>query len=85
MNLKQHAPTDECWENHCAYHNVDEPIEYGTGFHLCGECLHCWPSWEELVMDHNLTVMDLGAYDLTVRFDDPVDSIWICPLCAHSF
>jgi hypothetical protein len=45
-NLAPHHSNDECRPYHCAWHEVDEPLE---GYLLCGECFHIFVTEEELV------------------------------------
>ncbi len=41
-----HEPTEACYRDHCAFHNVDEPIDPRgwPGHRTCPECLHYFPS-----------------------------------------
>lgn len=85
-----HEPTSACEADHCAFHNEDEPA--GAGAIVCGECLHTYPTPEDLYAvdaqlraDLNLTPVPLAGIT-TADFQAAVDAyIYVCPLCAHDF
>lgn len=92
MNQKQHEMTDACAEVHCWSHGIDEAA---TGWKVCFECGHVYPSARALRRDYRrefwkasgdswLGRMPLRARlwrVLTVR----ASRIDFCQHCLHSF
>lgn len=85
-----HQPTDACKWDHCAYHNVDEPIPVDKlpGALACGECWHYYPSGEALMAEY-VRVRDeiTAAHPEWGEAPSPrsVEEIHFCPLCSHDF
>ena len=63
----------------CFWHR-EEPIPEDF-YRVCGECLHCWPTPEELMVDVATIARQVG---LTAIPADPA-TVFSCPLCAHDF
>lgn len=38
----QHAPSEECLDEHCHWHHVDEPIGHRPYYVICLECAHLY-------------------------------------------
>lgn len=69
-----HEITDDCYVDHCHYHNEDEPAS--GAYRVCGECLHAY------MTDHDL----MNSYNEALpQSQVTVEQIAFCPLCAHDF
>ncbi len=93
-----HEPTDECAGQHCAWHNVDEPLGE-TDYLVCGECWHLYRTARDLRREYRrmmrgdwqhewLLFKDLrtSAWRRMWRYlTVRADRIHFCPLCAHDF
>lgn len=86
-----HAPSGACQYDHCAYHNVDEPVPASgeaPGAQICIECWHYYPSGEALVAEY-LRVRDEITEARPEWADVPpprsAEEIYFCPLCSHDF
>lgn len=73
---RPHAVTAACREEHCTYHQVDEPA-WGA-YRVCVERGHAFATENEL----------RAAFAAAPPGDGPAppgDQIAFCPLCAHDF
>jgi hypothetical protein len=43
----EHHPSDDCWDDHCYSHHVDEPAN-DPSYLVCGECRHRYRTKREL-------------------------------------
>lgn len=85
-----HEPTDACKWDHCAYHNVDEPVPVDglPGALTCGECWHYYPSGEALIAADYLGLQEVAAAHPEWAVDPQpraLTDIHVCPLCTHDF
>jgi hypothetical protein len=83
-----HEVTNACADRHCFAHNVDEGA---TGWHVCGECMHVYPSARALRRDYRREVLR------TPRFGVPLWRLWwraltirtsqihFCQHCVHDW
>lgn len=77
-----HEPTDACRDDHCAYHNDDEPATKET-YRICAECFHAFQTAEDL---QNAYVDQMVAIDPAVSRALPhPNRILFCPLCTHDW
>jgi hypothetical protein len=83
-----HEPTAACEQDHCAWHNEDEPATGVADGVLCHECLHWYPTEAALIEAH----ADRLAADVVPSVDRAfliantrVEDIHSCPLCSHDF
>lgn len=92
MNPTPHQITEACTDWHCFSHNVDEPK---TGWQLCAECMHVFPTARALRRDYRRTYWRhtrddrFGRVPLWYRLwraaTIRASRINHCPHCAHSF
>ncbi|HWO66057.1 MAG TPA: hypothetical protein VNO31_39100 [Umezawaea sp.] len=76
-----HEPTQACEQDHCYWHNEDEPATGVADGVLCHECLHWFPTVQAVRECEAELRVRLGL-PLKVITDDELTS---CPLCGHSF
>lgn len=86
--MTEHEPSDACFEDHCHWHNVDEP---GPGYITCLECGHLYRTARELRRAYRRQSFTIPRYDVpwwritwrawTIRARD----ISFCQECIHDF
>jgi hypothetical protein len=98
ISRRVHDPTEDCWEYHCAMHDVDEWLVPGAKYTYvirCGECGHLydskfalsWAFFKELWPAMRKTPYQ-DRVPLLTRLGNAIrkaDDITFCPLCTHDF
>jgi len=81
-----HEPTRACDQDHCHFHNEDEPQTDLTTGTLCGECFHWFPTEAALIEAHAERMAAEVVPSVSKPFliaNTRVEDIHVCPFCAH--